>query len=292
VQLNGARSVKYGATLRRVSRHATFRTVYRNIGSPRDWIRGRARRAYYRWGVFPGIDGVAALSARTLVDLRGLGLDVPTKVIPTGVSASHLVAHEDREVVRRRLGAAPGDVVVVFVGRLSPEKRVDRLLRGFADAARGLAAACWIVGDGPERGRLQDIARAANLETVRFVGAVDDVGTYLRAADLAALTSDTEGVPAVLLEAGLCGLPVLATAVGAIPDTVRDGIDGWIVAPNDAGVARALTDALRQPEERAVRGHQLRARVVAEYTIERVAESYVALYREVLANRSTSERRR
>lgn len=127
----------------------------------------------------------------------------------------------------------------LFVGRLAREKDLPTLLA----AARGLAGAeVWLAGDGPLRQTLESQAAGA---PVRFLGGVppDRIALLLREARALVLCSTSEGVPNVILEALAHGRPVIATPVGAIPELVRDGVNGRLVPVGDAA---ALAGAMRE----------------------------------------------
>lgn len=124
---------------------------------------------------------------------------------------------------------------IVTVGRLVPWKRIDRLMAAIAAIDD---AGLVVVGDGPERGRLESLATANRLgERVYFAGQRSPAETIglMTACDLFVLNSSYEGFPHVVLEAMCAGLPVLATAVGGTPELVRDGENGILVPVDDHG---------------------------------------------------------
>jgi glycosyltransferase involved in cell wall biosynthesis len=152
-------------------------------------------------------------------------------------------AAADRAKARERLGLPSGAFVVGTVGRLVYQKNLDLLL---AVAARPeLADAHFvIVGDGPERNRLESQARELGLvpKRCRLVGAYP-AAQVLRAFDVFVLTSSHEAFPYTVLEAAQAGVPVVATAVGGVGEFVEDGVTGRLVPSGDAGAfAKALVE--------------------------------------------------
>jgi glycosyltransferase involved in cell wall biosynthesis len=289
VQLNGARTVKYGSLARRLRPRGSWRAVYRNIGNPGDWDRSRPKRLVVT-GLMSGMDGVVALSDGALRALRErYGLRAPAVVIPNGIDPAVLRATRSRQEVRAEL-RTPGDTAVILgVGTLSREKRFDLLLDAFAALGpEQPGAVLWVVGGGPLEPELR--ARAARLgvaERVRFTGVRPDVGSLMAAADVFALTSDTEGIPAVILEAGYHGLPVVATRVGGLPDCVVDGETGLLVPPGRADAcAAALRGLLREPARRAEMGAAARALVARRFTMDIVAGQYTEFFRGLLGGRA------
>ncbi len=133
-----------------------------------------------------------------------------------------------------------------------------------------------MVGAGPLAGRLADPARAAGIE---LLGSRPDVADLLRQADLVAFTSlpSGEGMPGVLIEAGLSGLPVVATDVPGVRSIIDDGVTGFVVGPDDldtfVGAVRRLLD---DPEIRASMGGAARRHCVSHFNLDTVAEQWSA----------------
>ena len=146
----------------------------------------------------------------------------------------------------------------------------------------------WLVGDGPQRGELVALAASLGLDdAVHFAGVQYDVAGYMQAADLLLLTSDTEGIPAVVLEAGLHGLPVVATRVGGVPECVLDGETGLLVdADDEAGLANVALSLLQDPARRQMMGRRAREWVTENFAMDKIARQYVAFYTQVMAARS------
>lgn len=288
VQVNGASAVKYGAFARRIMRRRPWVLIYRNIGNPQDWVRGWQRRFFYQRLVMPQVDGVVGVSQMTLNGVKSFyQLQVPLRCIPNGVELVEPEA-ETRAKVRQQTRTPLNVPVLLFVGSLSSEKRVDRLLRVTAAVRSAVPNLhLWLIGNGPERKPLETQVHAAGLaDAVQFLGIQADVAAYMAAADLFVLTSDTEGIPAVILEAGAQGLPVVATRVGGMAECVLDGETGVLVAPQDeAGLATAVLTLLSDPVRRQMMGERAKSWVRETFAIEKIAQQYLAFYAEVLALR-------
>jgi glycosyltransferase involved in cell wall biosynthesis len=177
---------------------------------------------------------------------RGIGRAGQYFTIPSGVPTDRIRAEApSRGEARRALGLDAGAFVVTGVGRLVPVKGFDLLV----DALPALVAAVpethvVLIGDGPERAALE--RRAADLgvgERLHLLGARTDVARCLSATDVLAAPSRNEGMGRVLVEAMALGIPVVAAAVGGIPDVIVDGECGRLVPPDDAAaLAAALAD--------------------------------------------------
>src|SRR6266516_4378772 len=165
-------------------------------------------------------------------------------------------------------------------------KRTEDVLVGFQLLReRGVEATLCMVGDGPDRERLE--RRARELGIVRdttFLGYQEDVAPLYAAFDALVLPSGNEGTPVSVIEALAAQTPVVATRVGGVPDVVREGDDGFLVG---AGATDDLADRLallaRDPALRARMGKHGRERVLARYAVERLVEDVDELYRSLLS---------
>lgn len=177
---------------------------------------------------------------------------------------------------------------VVYVGRLVPEKGIDVLLRAWRrviDTPQSAGYRLVLVGDGTQRQALEQLAQELGIaHRVQFVGGKHDVRRFLQQAHAFVLSSRFEGLPNALLEAMACGLPVVATEAGGVPDLVADGITGLLAPPEDVGaLASALGRIVSDAGLRERLGKAARQLVVREYSLNAVARDYEALYRALLA---------
>ncbi len=247
-----------------------------------------ARRTYIRWAL-AGSDGVTAhtadLAARAFA-LCGRRPDVVTPGLR--IRPTHQI---DRQAARAFLGLPQADRIVLYAGRLSPEKGVAYVLRAFPE----VIAACpdarlVLVGDGPQRTELTGLARTLGVEgAVLFAGMQphESVIRYMRAADLFVFPSLREVFGIALLEAMSCGLPVVASNVMGIPSIVEDPANGRLVPPGDAAaLANRITGYLRAPAERAALAGRNMSKA-AEYAIPRIVDRLLAVWDQAAAARRT-----
>ncbi len=290
VQVGGGRTVKYGVALGVVAGSAMGTLVWRNIGMAPDWVRGGLRKAAYRRVLLPQVDGVISVTEASAESFRKFYRPrCPLEVIPTGVDSASLDTSGPVASVRDELATSQDARVVLFVGSLAPEKRVDRLLRIAAAAAQRVEnLAVWIVGAGPLAAELAELASASGLEDrVTFTGSRPDVGRLMAAADVLALTSDSEGIPRVVLEAGLARLPVLAPRVGGIAEFVEPGVSGELFDPSDeSGAGETLVGLLQDAGRRRRLGEALHATVATQFTMDVIAERYLDFYRRLGVDRA------
>ena len=187
----------------------------------------------------------------------------------------------DRAAARAALGVDDETVVCVTVANLRNEKGYDTLLDAAA-RCDGAPVRFFAAGQGPLEAELHERARALGLgDWFTFLGYRESVAPVLAAADLFVLSSRHEGLPLAVMEALALGLPVVATAVGGVPEAVRDGIEGALVAPDDpAALADAVLRLAGDPARRAELSQAAAARAV-EFGAERAVGRIEAVYREV-----------
>jgi len=175
---------------------------------------------------------------------------------------------------------------VMAVARLDPVKDLPTLVDAFAIVRRQLPhARLVIVGDGPERARLETCVDAANLGgSVDIIGYHAGVRQLLPAADLYVSSSISEGISITILEAMAAKVPVVATAVGGTPEVLPTADDGGILVPSrDPGrLAAAILSLERDPAMRAAIAAAGRRRLEADFTLNRMVGDYVRTYRRLL----------
>jgi glycosyltransferase involved in cell wall biosynthesis len=231
------------------------------------------------------IDAVVAISAEVRQELLDYGFPQERiVVIPNGVNTGYF--SPGSAVDRDGREASP----ILFVGRLCEQKGVDILLRALA--LLGEQSTAWrldLLGDGSDRPALQALAEESGIAAaVRFMGPRSDVRDRMRGAALLVLPSRYEGLSNVLLEAMACGLPVVATRVSGSVDVVKDGVNGLLVEPEQPEELAGAIQRLLQDRKLAQRlGEQARATVLDEYSLDTVADRYIALYRRLLGGAGT-----
>jgi len=188
-----------------------------------------------------------------------------------------------RDRVRSEL-AIPGDAWVFgTVGRIATEKNHALLVRALAPLL-GPGARLVIAGDGPLRAELTELVKTLGVGSfIHLLGARRDVPDVLNALDAFVMSSDTEGLPLVVLEAMATGLPVLSTAVGGIPTVLDQGQTGFLVPAGDEAALRERARQLRDdPAASRASGALARSAAVTRFSAERMQREYLELYARVL----------
>lgn len=250
----------------------------RRVSTVHGFIGGTLRGRVYEWlqcRAYGRVDAVA-VSRKLASDLVARGVP-KTKVhlIPNGAVP---VALLDRKVARQQLGLSEETFNVGWVGRVSHEKGLDVLL----DALRQLTdlpIRLTVVGDGPSRAALQRYCEGSGLNSaVHWAGVLFDPSAMLRAFDLVVISSRTEGTPMTLLEAMSAQVPVVATAVGGIPD-VMAAEQGLLVPSEDPGALTAAIRSVYYDRTAAMRrAFAARRRIDTDFSMENWLEQYDTLY--------------
>jgi glycosyltransferase involved in cell wall biosynthesis len=238
--------------------------------------RRRRDRWYYltgeRW-LQRAAGGRVVVPSQVVADFATTHVGLPADivdVVANGVNA-------DRFTPSPRAAGRP--VTAVWLGVMAPVKRLDVLLESVAAVDNHFTLR--LVGTGPERGAVeQAVAVHGIAHRVELPGAVRDPAVELAAADIFVLPSAAENCPLALLQAMACGLPVVASRVGGIPEVVRDGVEGLLVPPGSpAALATALGRLVADPVERQLMGARARERITSRFTIVACVDGLSRTYR-------------
>lgn len=270
----------YGAPAARLSRAAVVHTKHGN--NPRGGTRLLAGKLAARF-----VDAFVAVSSETAefarkrneVDERRL------LVIPNGIELGRF--HPEpaaRARVRSELGIAADAWVIGTVGRIATEKNQALLLRAMAPLL-GPKTRLIVAGDGPLLPSLTELAGMLGIAGfVHLLGVRRDVPEVLNALDVFVMSSDTEGLPLVVLEAMATSLPVVSTSVGGIPNVLDEGQTGFLVPAGDEAALRDRVGKLHSdPAGSRACGARARSVAVTRFSAERMQRDYLALYARVLS---------
>lgn len=217
--------------------------------------------------------------------LRKFGVNVPIEVVPNGVDIRSLRSGI-QPANRQDFGYSEENVVLIYVGRLGPEKNIPFLLKSFSGAVQAYEhIRLMIVGDGPEKKELMELVEQYQISSkVHFTGMVpyEVVHCYLSMADIFVTASVTEVHPLSVIEAMAVGLPVLGIHSPGISDTVQDGVTGYLVGEeNLAAYTAKMVKMISEGEQRKKMGEQ--ARIAAEtFAIENTCQRMIELYEKVI----------
>jgi hypothetical protein len=210
----------------------------------------------------------------------------PTTVIANGVDTARLGRTRDAAGMRAQLNFEPDDFVLGYVGRYSPEKRPEVLIDAVARLDRRYKA--LFVGWGPFESELMQLANARIPGRFAFARAANYLGDFYQVMNALCVPSAHEGYSLVMLEAMMCGLPVIATPVGAVPDVIEDRVHGLIIDFSAQSLAQAAQLLYNHPDW--ARGLGAAARVHADRVghCRRMAADYEALFAALWAGKTTA----
>jgi L-malate glycosyltransferase len=273
------------------------RTVHGLNEAMRGWSRAKlgAYAALDKTVLWYFVDRILAVSGRIAETLRQAGHRSTSIVaIHNGIDLRKVTPARSREAVRRELGVGPDTLVIGTVGRLSPVKGHIHLL----EAARLIlrqepGARFLLVGDGPLGAELKTSARRLGIDRAcDFVGSRADVYDLVAAMDIFVLPSLDEGVPMALLEAMALERPVVASAVGGVPEVVTQRTTGVLVQPRDPqAMADACLDLAAHPDWAQALGRRARQVVQDRFSHETNGRAVMNVYRDVSAGRASDAAR-
>jgi glycosyltransferase involved in cell wall biosynthesis len=245
----------------------------------------RVRTILDRTWISPRAARIICVSESVADVERSIGIEEhQLVVVPNGVRLESALS---REQARAELGLVDHDEFVVgIVGRLRPEKAHQHALAALAQLQQhggGRRVRLCVVGDGPRAAELNGLAASLGVSrTVTWAGERRDAARLASAFDAGLICSDWEGMPLAALETMAAGVPLIATAVGALPDLLGNGC-GLLVAPADpAGIAMAVRQLADDPARAAATGAAGRSRVRDNYTFSRMVRRIEGIYTAVL----------
>jgi len=250
--------------------------------------RNRSYLPITRFGIEQS-DGVTAVS-QYLSQATGEAFGVCNiRVIPNFINGSDYARHPDNGL--RARFAPSGEKILIHVSNFRPLKRAPDCVEIFARIADRVPSKLIMVGDGPDRGRVEWVVGKHRLHgRVHCVGKQSNIADYLSIADLLLLPSELEAFGLAALEAMACEVPVIASRVGGLPEVVEDGVTGFLLDCGDTeGMARAALRVLESDELRADMGRRARASALNRFSSEKIIPMYEDYYREVLGRREARD---
>lgn len=228
-----------------------------------------------------------AVGDKVREDLLRAGIGSKSKfgLMPPGLKIGELPSREDSRIA---LALEPNGLQCAFIGRVTQIKRPDRFLDVVSELKkRNVKLDFFIAGDGDLLNQCRDRIEQEDLP-VAILGWQSDIERVLSAADMVVLTSDNEGTPLSLIQAGMAGLPVVSTKVGSVPEVVLDGTTGIVTSLDILEIANALEKLCRDKELRNGLGKAARKFTMANFGVDRLVQDHEQLYKRLIANRARS----
>ena len=228
-----------------------------------------------------------AVGNKVRQDLLAVGIGNPSKfgLMPPGLEISQL---PNKAESRNSYGLSTTTLQCAFIGRVTQIKRPDRFLDVVTEIKRrGVELEFFVAGDGELLDSCRERIARENLP-VKVLGWQSDIEMVLSAADIIVLTSENEGTPLSLIQAGMASLPVVTTRVGSVPEVVLDGATGIITSLDVQEIANALEKLAKDSHLRAQMGMAAQRFTLANFGVKRLVLDHEELYKKLLANRAKS----
>ena len=232
-------------------------------------------------------DQLLAVGDKVREDLLRAGIGSRSKfgLMPPGLKIGELTS---RDASRIALALEPDQLQCAFIGRVTQIKRPDRFLDVVSELKkRNVKLDFLMAGDGELLDRCRDRIMEEDLP-VTILGWQSDIERVLSAADMVVLTSDNEGTPLSLIQAGMAGLPVVSTKVGSVPEVVLDGTTGIVTSLDVVEIANALEKLCKDRELRDRLGKAAQEFTLANFGVERLVQDHEKLYKRLIANQAMS----
>lgn len=268
--------------------------VWQTISELADQTYGAAQRAVWQVAL-RRIDGVVELTPALGAEVRRLGYRGPLWPLPNARRTDRfegLDRTEAARLLRAELSLPSSAVLLGLVGYLAEEKRPELAVAVLAAVrARGVDAHLALAGSGPSASLVgSEAARLGVADQAHLLGHRTDVEAVLGGIDVLLLTSRTEGIPGVLIEAAMAACPVVTVPVGSVAEVVLDGETGVVTADDDAGtLAAAVVDLVADPARLTALGERARERS-SRYSMAAVARRYRDLLRSVATMPAADDR--
>ena len=285
LQANGSDTLKYAVFVKLL--YPKLNIVYRNISMVSAWAKEASfKRKFNQW-LFKRVSRVTSVGQQSLEDLvKTYAYPVEkTRLIRRGIPAFNFDRVESRRKIAATFGFAESDAIVAHIGQFSPEKNHPFLVESFEKVIQQISNARLIfIGEGKAFHEVNDLVDKKGLQqNIFFAGHRDKVQEWLAGSDLFIMGSTIEGVPGVILEAGMQSLPSVAVKVGGVGEVVVNGSTGIIIEKHDSNeFSHAIISLLKDENLRNKLGSNARDFVMNHYSLENCLREFEILYNGIL----------
>lgn len=290
IQANGSDTLKYAVLLKSIY-YPNKPVVYRNISMVSSWTKTGSLKTWINRQLFRRVDFVTSVGQESLDDLvKTYQYPVSqTRLIRRGIPDQVVDAAASRQALALEFGFSPNDPLIMHVGQFSDEKNHPFILQAFERVREQLPQTRLIlIGEGKNWQAIKQWVADRQLnQHVFLAGHRSPVQQWLAAADLFVLGSTIEGVPGVILEAGMQSIPSVAVNVGGVGEVVKQDITGKLLPSHDpSAFAKAIVSLLENTSLRKQLGGEARRFVEEHYSLQQCQRNFEALYQSLL-NRQT-----
>jgi glycosyltransferase involved in cell wall biosynthesis len=260
------------------------------IGSIRESVALTPKYNLLQWAGGRGLDVLITNSRAAADEVRRSGqTNADLHVVPNCIEVADIASPGERSQLKAELGFASNDRIIGTIGRMDSNKNHSMLVKAFATvASQWPELHLLIIGDGPLMSQVVSEASALGVgDRVHCPGAKPRAARFLTALDVCCLTSQTEGMPNLLMEASAAALPVVSTRCGGTSEVIDHGVTGFLVATGDSSqFAAQLSMLLSDPELSRKMGEAGRVRMCGEFRVETMVTRTMGVYEEALRRRA------
>jgi glycosyltransferase involved in cell wall biosynthesis len=253
-----------------------------------EFVERLVRRFYWRsfLRVFKQLDSVTTPTRTAVEVLKKVGLGKDVMPISNGVDLERFTPTNDGAYLKRRFGIPTDRPVLLYVGRLDREKRIDIILRALPDILRVISVHLVLTGIGTEKQRLEELTEKLGIQkAVTFTGFVpdEDVQNIYRVGDLFAMASIAELQSIVTMEAMASGLPIVAVNAMALPELVHDGENGYLFSDGNSQMFAEKVIAILSNQAMRAEMSKKSLEIIRDHDINKVVDRFESIYSEIIS---------
>jgi glycosyltransferase involved in cell wall biosynthesis len=279
---NGSRTLKYAAVIKRFYPSIKSKWIYRVIDSAVYWNRKLLSQVYYKHWVIPAMDAAVGVSQRSLDEMiKHYSFKKPSVCIPRAVDINHFANYIPEIDARKNTGIPEDSFVLLFLGNFTKQKRPDRFIDIINSVKETIPNVHGLmVGDGALRSSVNNQISTLSLENnITCVGYKIDVRPWIAMSDLLLLTSDTEGMPGVVLEAAAMKVSSISGDVGGVTEFIEHGVNGFIVDWNSTNIPGCkICEIINENQDLKIIGDCASEKVKNTFSIQIIFKNYFDLF--------------
>ena len=285
---NGSRTLKYAAVLKICFPGISAKWMYRVIDSAVYWNKQSLTQFYYRHFVIPAMDGAVGVSQKSLDEMIvHYWFKKPSVCIPRAIDVDHFAKYKPDINARENAGISQDAFVLLFLGNFTTQKRPDRfvqIIHGLKNDIPNIHG--LLVGDGPLKAQVDaQVMQLGIQDRITYAGYQRDVRQWIAMSNVLLLTSDTEGMPGVVLEAGAMMKITISNIVGGICELIEDGVNGYVIIGGDVNLfIKKVVDIYEHPNKRISFEKNNFQKISQSNSIDKIFESYLMFLKNTISN--------
>jgi glycosyltransferase involved in cell wall biosynthesis len=285
---NGSKTLKYAAAVKRIYPSIKSKLIYRVIDSAVYWNRKTLTQLYYKHWVIPAMDAAVGVSQRSLDEMiKHYSFKKPSVCIPRAVDIDYFANYIPEVYARKEVGIPENAFVLLFLGNFTKQKRPDRFIDIINTVKESIPCVHGLmVGDGPLRSAIKEQISTLYLENnITCVGYKKDVRPWIAMSNVLLLTSDTEGMPGVVLEAAAMKVSSIVGNVGGVAEFIDQSVNGFFVdwnSPNIPGLT--VGKIIKENQDLKIIGNCASEKVKYKFSIQIIYKNYFEFFLNIKNN--------